>query len=401
MAQQEMVPRKGSCLGRGLKILGLAVLALGAIYFVATANLRSLGLPIGEWPRLPFYVYTTSKITLTFDGEAIAIEGTTRCKRRFELNEEGKLWLPIIVNRINFVYNCEPEWLAHRFDDGSALLIGAYSARSPSPRTSPPTLPLDHYDPRIVEERIGQIPPSVLWLDNAESPTRAEYYYSMTALEDPRSRLTAISHSAEILPASLWTNLFSGRAPSNPSEQVPWDIPRGSTDRFVGYYLVELPKESWSAIPGLREQLAQLTKPTLIYPGTFLSNEQRIALSETLAGRPGNFPPRNVQGPTRARRYDARGRPLSADAPTASPELEVRVRPLIADGDTFRIGEDIPSGVVHLFHREQSYRTGTAELQVGDDQLLAPNVDLWGTSYLYIPSLDAIYGSDLVTFRSL
>src|SRR5690606_10879193 len=222
------------------------------IYFLATINLRSLGLPIGEWPSLPFYVYTTSRMTLSFDGKEIAIEGTTRCKRRFEMNEHGDLRPLMFLDHVGFTYYCGPEWFGHPFEDGSALLVGAYS-KSSAWRSALITflggLPVQsHFDGDFMSTLLSRVPPAVIWLDNAETPTRAEYYYSMAALEDPRSRLTAIQHEAKMWPASLWASLFTGRSASDHSHEVPALVEPSSFYRMVGHYSVELSGDHWSTI---------------------------------------------------------------------------------------------------------------------------------------------------------
>ena len=393
-----MAREGSSCLQQALKIAGLVLL----IYFLVTINLRSLGLPFGEWPRLPLYVYTTSKVTLTFDGEEIAIEGTTRCKRRFEMDEDGDIRWLMFLDHIGFAYKCGPEWFGHRFEDGSALLVGAASDAGPWHSAWRALLSeqpnLAHFDPAFRSEQISRVPPAVIWLDDAEAPARAEYYYSMAALEDPRSRLTAMRHEADMWAASWWTSFFTGRAVTGHLAEVPWIIPPSASGLFVGYHVVELPKERWDPIPGLRQQLDQLSKPTIIYPGPFLSHDQRVALSETLAGRPGIFPPREIQGPARAPLYDALGSRLPKGTLTGTPELEVRVRPVEADQDVFRIDDSLPVGALRLHRRKQSYLIGSTEFRLGDGALLAPNTELWSSGFIFDPAADAIYRPGHVTF---
>ncbi len=390
-----------SCLGRGLKIVGCVLLGIGIIYFLVTINLRSLGLPIGDWPRLPFYVYTTSKITLTFDGEEIAFEGTTACKRRFELNEDGKLWLPIILDHIGFAYYCEPEWLAHRFDDGSALFVGAYSARSPRPRIRPAAPRPMHFDAAWVVERISQKPPAVIWLDNAETPTRAEYYYSMAVLKDPRSRLTAIHHQAEMWAASLWTSFFTGWGVADPSSQVPAAEKHSKLYGFVAHYAVELPKERWASIDDLQEALASLSGPTMLRPRQQVSEEQFRSLNKMREGISDWRPPRNVKNTafgveeSRAKNTDPG---VDPNLDGAAWTLARSVVPETSNFQAFRFDDSLPRGAVAMFRRSSGRASDSAQFLIGDRPASDSYVAMWFSGYLFDPAANAIYSLYVSTF---
>lgn len=396
-----MSSHSSSCLGRGLKIVGLVLLGIGVIYFLVTINLRSLGLPIGDWPRLPFYVYTTSKITLTFDGQEIAIEGTTRCKRRFELNEDGDLWLPIILDHIGFAYYCEPEWLAHRFDDGSALLVGAYSARSPRPRSPSTVSRPRHFDAAWAVERISRNPPTVIWLDNAESPTRAEYYYSMAALEDPRSRLTDMHHEAEMWAASLWTSFFTGWGIADPSSQVPAAREYSPLFYFVAHHAVELPKERWARIDGLQEALAHLSGPTLLRPRQQVSEEQFLSLNKTREGISNWRPPRDVKNTA----FGAHGSHGNDTDPGVSPDLNGAAwrwaRPVIPETSSFKVfrfDDSLPRGAVGMFPRASGRMSDSAQFFIRNTPASDSYVAIWFGGFLYDPEVNAIYSLEVSDF---
>ena len=386
--------------GRFTAGIGIAVLTIWAVYFLATLNFRSLGLPFGEWPRLPLYVYTTSKVTLTFDGEEIAIEGTTRCKRRFEMDEDGDLRPLMFLDHIGFAYYCGPDWFAHRLPDGSALLVGAASDAGPWHSAWRALLPeqpnLAHFDPAFRSEHISRVPPAVVWLDDAEAPTRAEYYYSMAALADPRSRLTAVRHEAEMWAASWWTSFFTRRAERPLLEQVPWKIPGEFSSYFVGHYAIEVPKAGWAAIDGIEAIISEASVPSMLIPRQQLTEAQFQSLSGALASQSGHVPPSRVRPVAVATRRDVSNDSLATGGDSTGAEF--RVLPVEIAERAYRIAEGGPVGLIHLYRRGPNSQESTNEFRIGNASVATSGRSLWPSSFVYDPGADAIYRLMTVSF---
>jgi len=381
--------------------MGGAILGVLAVYFLATINLRSLGLPIGEWPRLPLYVYTTSKVTLTFDGEEISIEGTTRCRRRIEMNEDGDLRPLMFLDHIGFSYYCGPEWFGHRFEDGSALLVGAYSNSGPwlsAWRALLPEQPdLSHFDRGFRSRQISRVPPAVVWLDNVEAPIRAEYYYSMAALADPRSRLTAMQHKADMWPASLWTSIFSGRAPTDPSDEVPAVVRPSNLYRMVGHYAVELPAERWSALAGLKEALADLSDPTLLRPPDPVSEALFRELSATILRQVQSLPPPDI-------RHGVAAIPLDVATGKNAGRLSgftASIRSVTPDSSefhSFRFDDSLPNGALMMSARTTGTMSDSATFMVGDRSAADAYRLMWFGGILYEPTSNAVHYLRVIGF---
>lgn len=395
-----MSRHSSSRLRRTLVIAGCVLLGIGVIYFLVTINLRSLGLPIGEWPRVPLYVYTTSTVSLTFDGQDTTIEGTTRCKRRFELNEDGDLWLPLIMH-IGFTYHCGPEWFAHRFEDGSALLVGAYSNSSSWRRTLSGFLrglPAQRsFDGATMSALFRRVPPAVVWLDNAETPTRAEYYYSMVAMEDPRSRLTAVQYHAEVWPASRWTSLFTGRSPSDHSAEVPALVHPSNLHRMVGHYVVELSEDRWSKITGLKEALAVLSEPTLMLPRQQISEELSKEFRYEVLREMRHLPPRNVKHGLGAMPLEvAIG--LSEEGRRGFVPPIRPVVPETSDFRRFRFEDSLPDGVLLMFPETLEQQSDTVSFVFGDNAASGMYRRMWFGGQLYNPATNTIYYARTINF---
>ena len=390
-----------SCLGRMAKIAGGLLLAAIGIYFVATLNLRSLGVPIGEWPRLPFYVYTTSKVTLTFDGEEIAIEGTTRCKRRFEMDADGDLRPLMFLDHVGFTYKCGPEWFGHRFEDGSALLVGAYSNRSPRLPGTPTMSRGSRFNGDSEIAGIIQIPPAVIWLDSADTPTRAEYYYSMDVLDDPNSRLTSIRRGAEMWPASLWTSIVTGRSPTDSSGQVPSIKKPSDLYRSVGHYAVEVPKDRWGAIQGIKEALAKVSGPSLLRSGEQLTEEQSASLFDILPREAAWLPPRFMHNAAIARHASGSSDTTAADNFSAESSAEASVYPVAPESSSFRrfhFDGSLPRGALKMSVQVGGKMSDPVEFVVRDETASGTYVVMWLGGYLYDPAVDTIYSLRVTTF---
>ncbi|HIP79935.1 MAG TPA: hypothetical protein EYH07_15905 [Kiloniellaceae bacterium] len=376
------------------------LLSIGVIYFLMTINLRSLGLPIGEWPRVPLYVYTTNTVTMTFDGQEITIEGTTRCKRRFELDEDGDLWLPLIMH-IGFTYHCGPEWLAHRFEDGSALLVGAYSNSSTWRRALSGFLrglPAQRsFDGDAMSALFNRVPPAVVWLDNAETPTRAEYYYSMVALEDPRSRLTAIQHDAEVWPASRWTSLFTGRSPSDHSAEVPALVHPSNLHRMVGHYAVELSEDRWSKVTGLKEALAALSEPTLILPREQISEELSKKFGYEVLRDMRHLPPHYMKhGLGAIPLAIATGRGEEGRRGFVPPIRSVV--PETFEFRRFRFEDSLPDGALLMFPGTLEQQSDPVSFDFGDSSASGIYRRMWFGGQLYNPATNTIYYTRTINF---
>lgn len=380
--------------------MGCVLLGIVAIYFLVTINLRSLGLPIGEWPRVPLYVYTTSTVTMTFDGQEITIEGTTRCKRRFELDEDGDLWLPMIMH-VGFTYHCGPEWFAHRFEDGSALLVGAQSNSSTWRRTLSTFLrglPVQrNFDGDAMSALLNRVPPAVVWLDNAETPTRAEYYYSMVALEDPRSRLSAIQHNAEVWPASRWTSLFTGRSPSDHSAEVPALVHPSNLHRMVGHYTVELSEDRWSKVTGLKEALAVLSEPTLVLPSEHISEELSKEFRYEVLRDMRHLPSRRMT-------HGLGAIPLEM---ATGPGEEGRrgfvppIRPVVPESSefrSFRFEDSLPNGALLMLPETPGQQSDPVSFVLGDKSASGVYRRMWFGGQLYDPATNTIYYPRTINF---
>ena len=259
MSAPRRTSRPSGCLARGLKIFGGGLLAVFLVFHLLNFNPRSVGLPIGSWPGNPWYIYTTSRITLTFDGQSVELEGTTLCKRNLAFESDGgsAFYTVFPTVRVN-LYHCGPEWFATRLEDGSALLVGAHSRKTPAPRTPEGARRSGlSFDPEQRAQAIARIPPAVIWVDDGEAPTRAEYYYSAAALEDPRSRLSDLEIEVSIQPASFLTSLAVWRRPSRPAEVVPGMAQLGSPEYMTALYAELFPIGLWEDISPFAEYLGQ------------------------------------------------------------------------------------------------------------------------------------------------
>ena len=257
MSAPRRTSRPSGCLARGLKIFGGGVLAIFLVFHLLNFNPRSVGLPIGSWPGNPWYIYTTSRITLTFDGQSVELEGTTLCKRNLAFESDGgsAFYTVFPTVRVN-LYHCGPEWFATRLEDGSALLVGAHSRKTPAPRTPEGARRSGlSFDPEQRAQAIARIPPAVIWVDDAEAPTKAEYYYSAAALEDPRSRLSDLEIEVSIQPASFLTSLAVWRMPSRPAEVVPGLAQPWPGELLTGLYVSTTPETTWREIDGYEDLL--------------------------------------------------------------------------------------------------------------------------------------------------
>lgn len=390
-----------SCLGRGLKIVGCVLLGIGVIYFLATINLRSLGLPVGVWPRVPLYVYTSSTLTLTFDGKEIVIEGTTRCRRRIETDEDGDLRPLVFLDHVGFTYHCGPEWFGHRLEDGSALLVGAYSNSSTWRRALSsflgelPAQP--NFDGEAMSTLFSRVPPAVVWLDNAEAPTRTEYYYSTAALVDPRSRLTKIQHDTEVWPASLWTSLFTGRSPSDHSAAVPALVHPSNLHRMVGHYAVALPEDRWSEVSGLKEALAGLSEPALILPREQITEEVRTRLGYEVLGDMQHLPPRYVKDGLGALPLEiATRRGGESQRGVVPPILPVTTDS--PESHTFRFDEGLPSGVFYMVLETSQRKPDPINFIIGDASVTGSYRRMWFGGLLYDPAENSLYYMGTINF---
>jgi hypothetical protein len=306
----------------------------------------------------------------------------------------------MFLDHIGFTYKCGPEWFGHRFEDGSALLIGAYSNSGPwlsAWRALLPEQPdLSHFDGDFRSRQISRVPPAVVWLDNAEAPTRAEYYYSMTALADPRSRLTAMQHKADMWPASLWTSIFSGHAPSDPSGDVPAAERPSNLYRMVGHYAVELPEERWGTVGGLKEALTEVSEPTRLRLGQ-VSEAVLKELNAIVQHQAQSLPPRLMtQGVSTIPVESATDRNADRQA-----GFTVSARPVAPDSSdfrTFRFDESLPRGALVMSARTAGQMSDLATFAIGDESASDAYRLMWFGGLLYDPTANAIYSLRVVEF---
>ncbi|GAB4364415.1 MAG: hypothetical protein Kow00114_21070 [Kiloniellaceae bacterium] len=388
---------------RRLTTFGRIVLGLFAVYFLVTMNPRSLGLPIGHWPQFPRHVFTTTKATLTFNGEQVFVEGTTWCTRRSEKDENGDTrWWVLLPMHFGYMYTCGPQWIGHRFDDGSALLVGAYSYRSPRLKYRLPPRGQRHFSADSTVENIAQLPPAVIWLDNAEEPTRAEYYFSATAFDDPRSRLTEVDYEIEMWAASAWTRLFTWRSETDPTGTVPFRDAPFRRRSLAGHFFIEYPKEVWSELPAVAAAVADLHEPTIFNPWHFLPEGQARALGG-LAAEAKHSVPKISTSVVRASARDAGHSDEPRSAGTQPPE-PFTIYPLAYDGESFRVSRDGPHGMLLMYLVTESiYRDinfGPSEIEFDGDFVSADSKDLWRGRLLYDPESGSLFRGDFVIFSN-
>lgn len=336
--------------------------------------LTACAVEIGPRGPYPSRVYTELHTELVFNGKRVVVKGITECKRSGNFTSRGKIVPLAILDSTGPIYNCSPQWFGKRLPGGGAFLVGAYSVTGKwgvYPNYTPPDLTKHR-------ERIAKVPRAVIWLDDAEHPTRGEYYYSAIALEDPRSRLTEIK--------SKIVDVYEdyGRTPSDPADEVPWVGGNREPGYLSARYANMVPKALWSRIAGLRKALSEPSEPVILHSGKGITQNQARALNSqglALIERPHPYlwprPKAVVFGlgfGRSSKRYF---------------EQSLRRKAVRRDADdVVRFIGSLPKGVLLLVGKDGTGLPVGAEIS---NKLLKPQRGMWLGSYYYDPRTGEIY----------
>jgi len=346
------------------------------LLFVQTGCGVEVG-PSGPYPRT---VYTDLRTEVIFDGERISVEGTTLCRRNSNYDSHGDLrgWVDVGGP----LYDCGPEWIAKRLPDGSALMVGAY-VDTGTWESFPPDL--THY-----EQELTEVPRAVIWLGDAENPTRGEYYFSSIALEDPASRLQSVK--SEILEVRDFFD--PERQASDPLKVVPW-FPKARQHRekyLVAYFSVTVPRDLWSQVPGLEDALSAYSETTLFS----YSKEIPRAFRGKLI---------SVMKPVKEHMHPYQWVPLRRGTGNGSVyehgyHQSLRIRPMEwgADG-VLREVVPYPKGVLPLTIRTQPPARENGSIELGGHTLSHNREEIWPDySAGYDPGTGTLHLYDVIGF---
>ena len=205
--------------------------------------------------RYPRYVYTETRTEVVFDGQRVVIEGQTRCQRNINYRASGER---VFFSLGGPLYqHCRPRWFGTWLPGGGALLVGPFGGYREIGKSLPDLSDPD-YGP--LQAELDQRPRTVLWLNDARTPSRAEYYFATSAMADPRSRLTAIE--TRIL--SISGSVNPRESYSKTGQRIPWLAGEGGPRSLMSHYTIAIPKKRWGQAEGLEAALAHHREPVLL-----------------------------------------------------------------------------------------------------------------------------------------
>jgi len=120
--------------------------------------------------------------------------------------------------------------------------------------------------------------PTVYWIDDAEKPSRMEIYFSDAYYQQPDARVQFVGFEAERLSwgAFSWSTIFGNRQLERLYSIVPW-FKKQEPLWFRGFYTVKAGPDDLAGVPGLLEELEDITSLTMIRKSDpLLAQEDRL-----------------------------------------------------------------------------------------------------------------------------
>lgn len=195
------------------------------------------------WP--PAYHWYSVQADFDVDGTPVSVGGVVECKRK---------GLGILAQWFTSgptgVYRSGVHTFAERLQDGSVLMM------KPQTPCGSPDVPISRQFP-------DGFYPLVYWLDDAESPTHIELFFSLDYYARPDARVRFKGFTAERLGAAPsflfrpWAHKSQAKLPGT----VPW-LSHREPPGFRGYVATVVDEDLWRNIPGLDvtvERIATLT----------------------------------------------------------------------------------------------------------------------------------------------